>query len=183
MIIQPIATKRLLIRPFQDDDWTALYAYTSNPAVMAYIPEGVMTEAQAQAFVRKNQQADAVTAYGLLLKAEHKLIGHMVFHPWFAPRTYEIGWILHPADHRQGYASEAAAALLRYGFEEMKLHRIIATCQPENPASYRVMEKIGMRREGHFQQCIHRGGDHWWDEYFYAILAREWVNSAMKHKT
>jgi RimJ/RimL family protein N-acetyltransferase len=98
----------------------------------------------------------------------------MVFHPWFAPRTYEIGWVIHPDYQRRGYASEAAAALLRYGFEEMALHRIIATCQPENPASYGVMEKIGMRREGHFRQCIHRGGDLWWDEYFYALLADEW---------
>lgn len=174
MIIQPVATERLLIRPFRDDDWTVVYQYTSNPAVMAYIPEGIMTEAQAQEFVHRNQQADSVTAYGLLLKAEQTLIGHMIYHPWFAPRTYEIGWVLHPAYHRQGYASEAAAALLRYGFETMGLHRIIATCQPENPASYGVMEKIGMRREGHFQQCIYRGGEHWWDEYFYAMLAREW---------
>lgn len=174
MITQPITTDRLLIRSFVDDDGTAVHAYMSNPTVMAYIPDGVMTETQAQDFVRKNQQADTVTAYALLLKAEQTLIGHLVFHPWFAPRTYEIGWILHPAYHRQGYASEAAAALLRYGFETIHLHRIIATCQPENPASHGVMEKIGMRREGHFQQCIYRGDDHWWDEYFYAMLAREW---------
>ena len=174
MIIQSIATERLLIRPLQEADWAALYAYTSNPTVMAYIPEGMMSEAQAQAFVRQNQQAESVTAYALLRTADKQFIGHMIFHPWFAPRTYEIGWILHPAYHRQGYASEAAAALLRYGFAEMQLHRIIATCQPENPASYGVMEKIGMRREGHFQQCIYRGADIWWDEYFYAMLKREW---------
>jgi RimJ/RimL family protein N-acetyltransferase len=101
----------------------------------------------------------------------------MVFHPWFEQRTYEIGWTIHPAYQRQGYATEAAAALLHYGFAEMKLHRIIATCQPENVASYRVMEKIGMRREGHFQQCIYRGDDQWWDEYFYAMLAQEWFKS------
>lgn len=174
MITQPIETERLRIRPFQDEDWAAVYAYTSNPAVMAYIPEGVMTEAQAQEFVHKQQQADSITAYALLRKGDQQFIGHMIFHPWFAPRTYEIGWILHPAYHRQGYASEAAAALLHYGFDTMKLHRIIATCQPENPASYWVMEKIGMRREGHFQQCIYRGDDYWWDEYFYAMLAHEW---------
>ena len=110
----------------------------------------------------------------MVLKETGQLIGHMVFHPWFAPRTYEIGWVFHPGWHGRGYATEAARALLDYGFRELGLHRIIATCQPENPASYRVMEKIGMRREGHFRKCIYRGGETWWDEYFYAILAEEW---------
>ncbi len=84
--------------------------------------------------------------------------------------------MLHRDHHGQGYATEAARALLGYGFEELDLHRIIATCQPENPASYRVMEKLGMRREGHFRQCIDRGQGVWWDEYFYALLKDEWVN-------
>jgi ribosomal-protein-alanine N-acetyltransferase len=65
-------------------------------------------------------------------------------------------------------------ALLDYGFTVLQLHRVIATCQPENPPSYRVMEKIGMRREGLFQKCIYRGDDQWWDECFYAILEDEW---------
>ena len=51
----------------------------------------------------------------------------------------------------------------------MNVHRIIATCQPENIPSYRVMEKIGMRREGFFKKCIPKGNV-WWDEYYYAIL-------------
>jgi RimJ/RimL family protein N-acetyltransferase len=98
----------------------------------------------------------------------------MPFHPWFAPQTYEIGWALHRTYHGKGYASEAASALLRYGFEELRLHRIIATCQPENIASWRVMEKIGLRREGFFQKCIYRDDGTWWDEYFYALLEEEW---------
>ena len=63
-------------------------------------------------------------------------------------------------------------ATLKYGFKEMKLHRIIATCQPQNTPSYRVMEKIGMRREGYFRKCIPHGNE-WWDEYYYAILEEE----------
>ncbi|MBX3011240.1 MAG: GNAT family N-acetyltransferase [Caldilineaceae bacterium] len=169
-----IETERLLMRPFQESDWPAVAAYTALPTIMEYMGEGVQSAEQTQAFVRRHVTGEAVTAYPLLLKAENKLIGHLVFHPWFAPRTYEIGWVLHPTYHRRGYVSEAALALLRYGFETLQLHRIIATCQPENPASYGVMEKIGMRREGHFHQCIYRGEAQWWDEYFYAILAQEW---------
>ncbi len=56
----------------------------------------------------------------------------------------------------------------------MGLHRIIATCDPRNTASYRVMEKTGMRREGHSIKCIRKDGE-WVDEYFYAILDEEWA--------
>ncbi|GLB61667.1 hypothetical protein NCCP133_37960 [Cytobacillus sp. NCCP-133] len=64
-------------------------------------------------------------------------------------------------------------AVLKGGFEELGLHRIIAACQLENPPSYRVMEKIGMRREGFYKKCIPHG-DEWWDEYYYAILKEVW---------
>lgn len=130
----------------------------------------------AKEFVEKNTGEQA-EAFPVLLKAESKLIGHMIFHPWFAPRTLEIGWVFNPAYQRKGFATEAANALLQYAFEELQAHRVIATCQPENLASYRVMEKIGMRREGHFQKCIYRHDDVWWDEYFYAILDEEWFRS------
>lgn len=173
VIRTPIETERLVIREFETADWPAVFAYTSDPAVMAYIPEGVMTAEQTQVFVALHQGSEAMM-WPVVLKERGQLIGHMVFHPWFAPRTYEIGWVFHSGWHGRGYATEAASALLDYGFRELGLHRVIATCQPENPASYRVMEKMGMRREGHFRKCIYRPDGSWWDEYFYAILEEEW---------
>jgi len=172
----PIETHRLIIRQFEPDDWAGMYEYASDPQVMAYIPEGQFTQAQARAFVAKNVGEHA-KEFAVMLKDEGKLIGHMVFHPWFAPRTHEIGWVFHRAHQGKGHATEAALALLDYGFRVLKLHRVIATCQPENPASYRVMIKIGMRREGHFQECIYRGDDQWWDEYFYAVLEKDWFKT------
>ncbi len=71
-----------------------------------------------------------------------------------------------------GYATEAAQAMLHNGFSTMSLHRIIATCQPENVPSWRVMEKLGMRREGFFKKCI-PSEEGLWDEYYYAILREE----------
>ncbi len=176
MPIDHIETQRLRIRPFQPNDWQAVYDYTSDPAVMMYIPEGPFTPEQAKAFVAENmgEQARAVT---VLLKTGDMLVGHMVFHPWFAPRTYEIGWVFNGAYHGHGYATEAAMALLQYGFERLHLHRIIATCQPENVASWRVMEKLGMRREAHFRKCIRRADNGWLDEYFYALLEEEWFEA------
>jgi ribosomal-protein-alanine N-acetyltransferase len=173
MLLPTIATPRLLIRPFEPDDWPQVLAYTSDPSTMTYIPEGLFTADKAQAFVAENTSEQA-EAYAIVPIGEQHVIGHMIFHPWFAPRTYEIGWVLHKDYHGRGYATEAATALLKYGFESMQLHRVIATCQPENIPSYRVMEKLGMRREAFFRKCIYRGEGPWWDEYFYAILEDEW---------
>jgi [ribosomal protein S5]-alanine N-acetyltransferase len=168
-----IETERLRIRHFTTADWQAVHAYTSDPSVMTYVPEGVMTEEQTKQFIAGTMTEEART-YAVALRAEDRLIGHVGFHPWFAPRIYEIGWVVHPRYQGQGYATEAAAALLRYGFESLSVHRVIATCQPENTPSWRVMEKLGMQREGHLRKCIYRDETTWWDEYFYALLEEEW---------
>ncbi len=176
MPIDHIETQRLRIRSFQRDDWQAVYDYTSDPAVMMHFPEGQFTPEQARAFVADNMGEHA-RAVAVLFKRADMLIGHMEFHPWFAPQTYEIGWVFNRVYHGQGYATEAALALIRYGFEALHLHRIIATCQPENVASWRVMEKLGMRREAHFRKCVRRPDNRWWDEYFYALLEEEWFKA------
>ncbi|MFN2185279.1 MAG: GNAT family N-acetyltransferase, partial [Anaerolineae bacterium] len=70
-----------------------------------------------------------------------------------------------------------ARAVLDLAFGKLGLHRVIATCDPRNDASRRVMEKLGMRREGHFVKGVQIHGE-WADEYFYAILAEEWTAQA-----
>ncbi|MCU5471410.1 GNAT family N-acetyltransferase [Bacillus paranthracis] len=166
-----IKAERLLIRKFEFKDWEAVHEYTSDSDVMKYIPEGVFTEEDTRNFVNKNMGGNA-KSFPVILIGENILIGHIVFHKYFGEHTYEIGWVFNPKYFNKGYASEAAQATLKYGFKEMKLHRIIATCQPENTPSYRVMEKIGMKREGYFKKCIPHGNE-WWDEYYYAILEEE----------
>jgi ribosomal-protein-alanine N-acetyltransferase len=179
MLKVPIETRRLVIRQFQSDDWQHVHSYLADPAVMAYIvTEDPYTKAQAREFVARNSGEEA-KALAVTLKAGGILIGHLVFRPWLAPQTYEIGWTINKAYHGQGYATEAASALLQYAFAELKLHRVISVCQPENTASYRVMEKIGMRREGWFRQCAQGRDGKWWDEYFYAVLAEERNHAAL----
>ena len=171
-----IKTKRLLIRKFEVKDWQAVYEYTSDINVMKYIPEGVFSEEDAKEFVNRNI-GDKAEKFPVFLIDEDILIGHIFFDKYFGEHTYEIGWVFNPKYYNKGYASEAAKAILKFGFEKMKLHRIIATCQPQNIPSYRVMEKIGMRREGYFKKCIPNGIE-WWDEYYYAILAEEWKSAS-----
>jgi ribosomal-protein-alanine N-acetyltransferase len=179
MLINPIEAERLRIRRLTADDWQDVHAFTSDAATMTYRPEGQMTPEQTQAYIAEHL-GEEPRAYAVDLLAENRLIGLMDFHLWYGPRTFEIGWVINPRYQGQGFATEAAAALLRYGFETLQLHRIIATCQPENPASYRVMEKIGMRREGHFRKCHLHDETTWWDEYFYALLAEEWFAAHSK---
>ncbi len=167
-----ISTKRLTIRPLEIEDQPHLFQYMSNERVMKYIPEGTYTREGILQFILENQ-GEQMKHFAVLEKQTKQLIGHLAFHPYFGKHTYEIGWVFHPTFHRQGYATEAAQAMIAYGFEELNIHRIIATCQPENTASYRVMENIGMRKEGHFLQCI-PAGNQWWDEYYYAILQEEY---------
>ncbi|WP_010269149.1 GNAT family N-acetyltransferase [Paenibacillus senegalensis] len=174
-----IKTSRLLVRNFQTGDWQALYEYTSDEQVMKFLPEYVFTEQNAQHFVQKHS-GDEARCFAVCLTDEQRLIGHISFHKHFGDHTYEIGWVFHPAYCNKGYATEAAKAMLRHGFEQLQLHRIIATCQPENIASHRVMEKIGMRREGFFKKCIPRGQE-WWDEYCYAILREEWMDAIQRY--
>ncbi|WP_077296961.1 GNAT family N-acetyltransferase [Virgibacillus pantothenticus] len=169
-----ITTERLIIRHFELRDWEEVYQYTSQKSVMKYMPEGVLTKEETQKLIKKNIGKSA-KKFPVILANKNILIGHIEFFNYFGDHTYEIGWVFHPEYYNQGYASEAALAILKYGFEELELHRIVATCQPENVPSFRVMEKIGMRREGHFKKCIPHG-DEWWDEYSYAVLKEEWNN-------
>jgi len=71
---------------------------------------------------------------------------------------------------------EAARAVLDTAFREVGLHRVWATCDPRNRASYRVMEKLGVRREAHFRQDVMEKGE-WRDSYLYAILREEWLGT------
>lgn len=167
-----LKTERLSIRKFQSTDWQAVLEYTSDSNVMKYLPDGIFTEQDAKDFVNSNIGENA-EKFAVILNDGNVLIGHMVFHPWYGENTYEIGWVLHPNYHSKGFATEAALAIVKYAFEEVNVHRIIATCQPQNIPSYRIMEKIGMRREAHFKKCYKKGAE-WWDEYFYAILEEEW---------
>ena len=86
----------------------------------------------------------------------------------------ELGWVLDPALTGHGYATEAVRELLRHCFEDLGLHRVTANCFLENDASWRLMERIGMRRELHtLRESLHRSG-RWLDGLGYAILDDEW---------
>jgi RimJ/RimL family protein N-acetyltransferase len=111
----------------------------------------------------------AVTADGGELVGDMSLMWRSEEH-----RMGEVGYLLHPAATGRGYATEAARALLRIGFEELGWHRIIGRIDARNAASARVLERLGMRREAHLVENEWLKGE-WTDEVVYAMLEREWA--------
>ena len=163
-------TARLILRPLQSDDWQAVLSYTADPAVLRYLPERLMVREP----VNGTDQRSCPDKFAINLKSDGTFIGHLLFcHHDSEQLVREIGWVIRPAYQRHGYATEAAAALLKYGFETLGLQRIVAACDNRNIASFRVMEKLGMRREAQFQDCLPRQGE-WLEEYLYAIGVDEW---------
>jgi RimJ/RimL family protein N-acetyltransferase len=89
----------------------------------------------------------------------------------------ELGWALDPAYTGHGYATEAVREMLRFCFEGLGLHRVVANCFSDNTTSWRLMERVGMRREAHaVRDSLHRSGQ-WLDGYTYAILTDEWFST------
>lgn len=167
-----LETKRLFIRPIVQNDIEIITEILSDPKTMTFFVEGTYSKKQVEEIILHDQQEHK--HYAIVLKETGNVIGKFTFNPWFMDRTYEIGWIMHPNYTNQGYAFEAASQFLEHGFTTLGLHRIIATCQPENIPSKKLCEKLQMRLEGTFKQCIHVKDDIWWDELFYAILQEEY---------
>jgi RimJ/RimL family protein N-acetyltransferase len=147
-------TPRLRLRPFALADHAAHAQIYSDPQVMRYMPRGPMTPPEAQQASHEvlRHFIDHWTryAYGVWAvtdKVTGTLLGQCGLR--FLPQLNEVEvlYLLARASWGQGLASEAAEAALAYGFEQVGLERIIALTKPENTASRRVMEKLGMRYE------------------------------------
>jgi len=173
-----LRTPRLLLREYRLDDYEAIREYDADPEVQRYRGAVAITEQQTRDYLQKTigwAQEQPRTRYilAICLPEGDRLIGWLPLR-FTRPelREAEIGWTISRRCWGRGYATEAAAAMLRYGFAELGLHRIVAFCRTENRASWRVMEKLGMRREGHLREADPTG-DIWDDLYLYAILDRE----------
>ncbi|WP_409250878.1 GNAT family N-acetyltransferase [Bacillus sp. SCS-153A] len=92
----------------------------------------------------------------------------------FHNQAGEIGYVLNPKCWGNGFAVEAAKLVVGFGFQELNLHRIYATCNPENAGSIRVLEKLGLKKEGTMRHHL-KMKDGWRDSHLYSILENEWV--------
>jgi RimJ/RimL family protein N-acetyltransferase len=174
-----VETERLILRRFTGEDWRDLYDYLSQERVVKYEPYGVFSEEESKREAHRRGSDDAFWA--VCLKDTGKVIGNIYFQQQ-EPRdflTWEIGYVFNALYHGKGYATEACREILRYGFEQLGAHRIIGHCNPENTASWQLMERLHMRREGHFLKPAFfekspDGNPLWHDAYQYSILDEEY---------
>ena len=181
LVVEPsIRTERLLLRPFRPDDLDAVHAIDRLPSVARYLYSGPRDREGSRVALSRKVAARTIRGPGdhlslaVVLPDQDLLIGDVVLE-WAENehREGQIGYVFHPEHHGHGYATEAGAALLRLGFETLRLHRIVARCDARNTASARVMERLGMRREAHVVENELVKGE-WTDELVYALLDREW---------
>jgi RimJ/RimL family protein N-acetyltransferase len=170
-----LETPRLILRELDAEDATAIQEYAADVEVVRHLDWGPNTPKDTEQFLATASAARAAvprTAYHLaiVLKSSSRSIGGCrieIRSP--ASGNGDIGYVLARNAWGHGYATEATRALLAFGFQALGLHRIWATCDVENRASARVLEKIGMRQEGRLRQNVRRRGE-WRDSYLYAVL-------------
>ena len=169
-------TERLIIRGFHPDDWEDLHEYLSQEETVQYEPYNIFTEEKSKQEALNRSKNDAFWA--VCLKSSGKLIGN-IYLAEQAFETWELGYVFNADFLGHGFATEATRAIIHYAFEEKKAHRITALCNPMNERSWRLLERLGMRREGCLLQNIYfkmneQGFPVWQDTYEYAALRTEW---------
>ncbi len=174
-----IRSERLVLREFVAEDFGAVHEYATDPEVVRFMPWGPNTEDETRAFIERSleaQRREPRRAFELAvtLAEGSRLIGGCGIRV-SAPSDLgaDMGYCLRRDCWGRGLGTEAARAIVGFGFERLGMHRIIATCDTKNVASARVLDKTGMRREAHYREdSLIR--DEWRDSYLYAILEREW---------
>jgi RimJ/RimL family protein N-acetyltransferase len=150
-----VETERLLLRPWADDDVDALASVFAEPEVWRYPFGRAFSREETERFLASKQAQWARYGFGswaAVLKEDGRLIGYIgLAVPEWLPEVLpavEVGYRLHPDHWGRGLATEGASASLDYGFRTLALDRIIGIFTPENAASGRVMEKLGLRHRG-----------------------------------
>lgn len=174
-----IETIRLILRRFKWDDWKDLYEYLSKEEVVRYEPYGTLSKEDCRNEALKRSQQDCFWA--VCLKENNKLIGNVYFKQQDPKElmTWELGYVFNPQYYGQGYATESCMKVIDYAIQNLNVRRIIAMCNPENKSSWKLLERLKMRREGHlikniYFKCDEQGKPVWNDTYEYAVLSEEW---------
>jgi len=171
-----IATERLLLRAYAVDDAPVMRRLINNREVALNTlripypyPEG-----EAERWIASHEAGSDDHVFAVTLRDSRELLGTVGLHMKPRNDSAEIGYWIGVPHWGRGYATEAAGAVMRYGFESFPLNRIYAMAFSRNPASGRVLQKIGMRHEGTLRKHLKK-----WDEYVdlecYGILRSEFM--------
>jgi RimJ/RimL family protein N-acetyltransferase len=175
-----LCAKRLILRRLTAADLPAFCRYRSDPRVAQYQDWTAFSEEDGiRFFAEQSRLHPDVAGTWFQMAIEHAETGVLVGDCGMKaindqPGQVEIGFTLSPDHHGKGYATEALVRLLDYVFVELCKHRATAVTDARNEPAARLLERVRMRREGHFIQNIWFKGS-WGDEYLYALLDREWL--------
>ena len=170
------------LRPLRNEDLDAVHRLVSDWNVVRYMLFNLSDRAAAEHFLRDSLAEGEGTPWRSVVRAiieasSGDLVGMCGIAILGTSEEGELWYLLRPDRWGQGCATEAARLAIQLGFVELGLHRIWATVLPENPASARVLEKVGMRREGAHRRNLKIHGE-WKDSFAYAILADEFAGAA-----
>ena len=181
----PIRTDRVVLRPAAVADVDATWGFRQLESVSQWLTRAPQTLAEY-----RTQFTDPESlAKSLVIEVDGEVVGDLmvaICDAWAqaevageAPGVQaDLGWALHPDTGGRGLATEAVREVLRICFDGLALRRVTAECFAANESSWRLMERVGMRRESHnVRDSLHRSGE-WLDGYGYALLADEWRSSA-----
>ena len=180
-VVWPVRTDRLALRPATPADAAAAFAYRSLPEVSEWLTSHAGDPALWE---RQFRDPDRL-AVTLMVERDGVLVGDLMLRvqdAWSqtevveeaASTEAELGWVIAPEHQGQGYARESVAAMIDLCFGPLGLRRVTAGCFADNEPSWRLMERLGMRREGdNKREALHRSRG-WLDGYFYALLAEDW---------
>lgn len=175
-----LETERLRLRDFGEDDWRAVLAYQQDSRYLRFYEWSQRTPEEVRSFVdlfiaQQRETPRVRFQLAITLRATGRLIGNCgIRMEGSRAREADIGYELDPDFWGHGYATEAARAVVGWGFSHLRLHRITAWCIAENAGSVRVLERLGMRQEGRLRDKEYFKG-RWWDALSYAILEEEWL--------
>nr|WP_319272717.1 GNAT family protein [uncultured Draconibacterium sp.] len=173
-------TQRLILRPIEAKDKQAILDYRSDAEANKYqgwIPKSLDdVETFLGKLAAEFNVPDTWFQLAVVDKNTNKLIGDIGIH-FIDEHQVELGYTIAKQYWGLGFATEAAKAIIEYLFCELKKHRITASVDKENIASFAVLEKLGFRKEAHFKESLLINGQ-WVDDVIYALLAKEWKVNA-----
>ncbi len=173
-----LANKKLLLREFTQYDWIDVHKYASQEIVCRYQTWGPNTEEDTKEFIQDVLDEATQTPrerYVFAIIYQETLIGAVeIMIRDFTNKVGEIGYIVNPDYWGKGVATQSAKLMITFGFETLKLHRICATCDPRNIGSAKVLEKVGMLKEGVLRENMLMKDGVWRDSFLYSVLKQEW---------
>jgi ribosomal-protein-alanine N-acetyltransferase len=174
-----VSTERLVLREFEPGDWRDLLAWQRDPRYLRFYPWTGRSEEEVREFVQmfigwRAEKPRRRFQLAITLANNGELIGSCGLRRKPGnEREADIGFELAPERWGNGYATEAARAMVDFGFRELGLHRISSWCIAENLASARVLERLGLRQEGRLRENEHFKG-RCWDTLLFGMLEDEW---------